>query len=236
MKLGVNVDHVATLRQARKAFLPDPVEAALVCEAQGADSIVCHLREDRRHINDEDVRRLRKAIKTRLNLEMSIDADVVSRALEVKPDEATLVPEKRQEITTEGGLDLINGAKRLAGVIKRLRLSGIVVSLFIDPVKEQIKLAKELAVEFVELHTGLYAEAKTAKERQVQLDKLIEATKFALELGLGVNAGHGLNYTNVQAVSRISGIEELNIGHSIMARAIIVGMAQAVREMKELIQ
>jgi pyridoxine 5-phosphate synthase len=236
MKLGVNIDHVATLRQARGTIFPDPVEAALICEKAGADSIVCHLREDRRHIQDADVCKLRKKVKTRLNLEMSIANGIVAFALKVRPDEATLVPERRQELTTEGGLDLVKGSAKIAAVIKKLKKSQICVSLFIAPQEKQIALAKKLGADFIELHTGFYADAKSEKTRSYELKKIIEATDFALSLGLGVNAGHGLNYENVQLVSRIQAIEELNIGHSIVAQAVFVGMGKAVKQMKDLIR
>lgn len=235
-KLGVNVDHVATLRQARGGIEPDPVLAARICEAAGCDSIVCHLREDRRHINERDVYLLRKTVKTRLNLEMSIAKDIVKVALDVRPDEATLVPERRKELTTEGGLDCIKGKKQLADVIYRLRRRGIIVSLFIDPNKRQIKAASDLSTDFIELHTGEYANAKDERKKKTELKKLTDSTKYAIDLGLGVNAGHGLNYNNVNGVAHIKNIEELNIGHSIISRAVFVGLDRAVKEMLALIR
>lgn len=235
-KLGVNVDHVATLRQARGGIEPDPVLAARICEAAGCDSIVCHLREDRRHINERDVYLLRKTVKTRLNLEMSVAKDVVKVALDVRPDEATLVPERRKELTTEGGLDCIKGKKQLANVIDKLRRRDIIVSLFIDPNKRQIKVASDLGAEFIELHTGEYANAKDERRKKTELKKLINSTKYAIDLGLRVNAGHGLNYNNVIDVAKIKGIEELNIGHSIISRAVFVGLDKAVKEMLALIK
>lgn len=235
-KLGVNVDHVATLRQARGAVEPDPVLAASICEAAGCDSVVCHLREDRRHINERDLYLLRKTVRTRLNLEMSVTKDVVRIALDVKPDEATLVPERRKELTTEGGLDCIKNKKALGNAIDKLKRRGVTVSLFIDPEKKQIETAKELGAEFIELHTGEYANAKDERRRKAQLQKIINSTKYALDLGLRVNAGHGLNYTNVTDVAEIYGIEELNIGHSIISRAVFVGLDEAVREMLALIK
>lgn len=242
-KLGINIDHVATLRQARKTFFPDPVRAASLCEKAGADSIVCHLREDRRHIRDRDVYALRKAVKTKFNLEMAAVEEIVKIALKVKPDEATLVPERRKELTTEGGLDVIKNKKMLCNVTKRLLQNGIFVSLFINPDKRQIEAAKEVGAPFIEIHTGHYADACLAGRqarnkdiRKYELDKIKEATRFAKCLGLGVNAGHGLDYTNVKAIAGIKGIEELNIGFSIIAKAVFVGLDNAVKEMKELIK
>ncbi len=235
-KLGVNVDHVATLRQARGEVEPDPILAAQVAEAAGCDSIVCHLREDRRHINERDLYILRKTVKTRLNLEMSIAKDIVDIALDVKPDEATLVPERRKELTTEGGLDCIKNKKAIANVIEKLKRRAITVSLFIDPNKRQIEAAKELGAEFIELHTGEYANAKDEQNKKAELKKLIDATKYAINLGLRINAGHGLNYNNVVDVAKIQGTEELNIGHSIISRAVYVGLNKAVKEMLALIK
>lgn len=235
-KLGVNVDHVATLRQARGGIEPDPILAARICEAAGCDSIICHLREDRRHINERDVYLLRKTVKTRLNLEMSVAKDIVKVALDVRPDEATLVPERRKELTTEGGLDCIKGKKQLADVIYKLRRGGIIVSLFIDPNKRQIKAASDLGTDFIELHTGEYANAKDERKKKAELRKLIDSTKYAIGLGLRVNAGHGLNYNNVVDVAHIKNIEELNIGHSIISRAVFVGLDKAVKEILALIK
>lgn len=233
-KLGVNIDHVATLRQARGEFEPDPLEAVKICERAGAESIVCHLREDRRHINDRDVKNIRKIVTTRLNLEMSLNKDIVLAAVRIKPEQATLVPERRQEITTEGGLDVCKQFKRIKNVVSILQNKKIEVSLFIDPVKKQILKSKETGATMIELHTGQYALAKTSKARQNELKKLTESTKYALGLGLIVNAGHGLKYNNTKAIARIPGIEELNIGHSIISRSIFVGLAKAVREMRKL--
>lgn len=234
-KLGVNIDHVATLRQARRTTEPDPIAAAIICELAGCDSIVVHLREDRRHINERDLRILKEIVKTRLNLEMSVAKEIVDIAIDVRPDQATLVPERRQEITTEGGLDVISGEKSIKEVIKRLQSAGIRVSLFIDPVNSQIEAANRVGAGFIELHTGKYAEAKLEEENIRELQNLINTTQFAINLGLRVNAGHGLNYQNVKKVARISGIEELNIGHSIISRAVLVGLERAVREMLELV-
>lgn len=232
MLLGINIDHVATVRQARRGLEPDPVAAALAAERGGADSIVCHLREDRRHIQDQDVARLKASIATRLNLEMSCAEPIVRVAEDVRPPQATLVPERRQELTTEGGLDLTRQAARVGEIATRLQKKGITVSLFIDPVERQIRLAKALGVPFIELHTGEYANAKDQATQAHELKRLLDATQLAQSIGLRVNAGHGLNEENVQAVARIEGIEELNIGHAIIARAVMVGIEQAVREMK----
>ena len=234
-KLGVNIDHVATLRQARRGTRPDPIEAAKICERAGAHSIVAHLREDRRHINDDDIKRLKKTVRTRLNLEMSINDEIVKIACMIKPDQATLVPEKRQEITTEGGLDIVKGFQRIKNAVKKLQAKGILVSLFIDPDRAQLERSREI-VTTVELHTGCYAEASTLTVKARELEKLKAVTALGLELDLTVNAGHGLKYHDVRPVARIIGIHELNIGHSIISRALVVGIAKAVREMKELIK
>ncbi len=235
-KLGVNIDHVATLRQARGETEPQPLAAAQICEAAGADSIVVHLREDRRHINDRDLRILRQTVKTRLNLEMSVQQEIVNICLEVLPDQATLVPEKRQELTTEGGLDICSNESQIKEAVSRLKQKGITVSLFIDPEKAQIERAKAVNADFIELHTGEYSHSQNETEFKERLWKLSEATRFALGLGLRVNAGHGLNYQNVTVVARIGGIEELNIGHSIISRAVFTGLKQAVLDMKALIK
>jgi len=234
-KLGVNVDHVATVRQARLAFEPDPVYAALEAERAGADGIVVHLREDRRHIQERDVRVLRETIKTKLNLEMATVEKIIRFALKIKPDSVCIVPERRKELTTEGGLDVVGQKRKLKEVVKRFREEGILVSLFIDPELEQIKAAKFVEADAVELHTGRYAEAKVEKERIRELKKLEKTGKIVLEEGLILNAGHGLDYHNVLPVARIPGMNDLNIGFSIIARAIYVGIYQAVKEMKLLI-
>lgn len=234
-QLGVNIDHVATLRQARGEGYPDPVEAALICEKAGAHSIVCHLREDRRHIQDADVKRLRKVVTTRLNLEMSLAKEIVDFACSVKPDQATLVPEKRRELTTEGGLDTIKHFTRITRAVSRLHRQGIAVNLFIDPVKKHIKSAKDTGAEMIELHTGKYANAKTAASRKKHLEKLKTAAAYAQSLGLTVHAGHGLTYDNTAAVAQIKGMGELNIGHSIICQSVFDGLAKAVRDMKKLI-
>lgn len=234
-KLGVNVDHVATVRQARLALEPDPVHAALEAERAGADGMVVHLREDRRHIQERDVRVLRETIKTKLNLEMATVEEIIRFALRIKPDSVCIVPERRKELTTEGGLDVVGQKSKLKEVVKRFRGEGILVSLFIDAELEQIKAAKFVEANAVELHTGRYAETKTEKERMTEYKKLVKASKIVLEERLILNAGHGLDYRNVILVARIPGMNDLNIGFSIIARAIYVGIYQAVKEMKQLI-
>lgn len=236
MKLGVNVDHVATLRQARGGVEPDPVAAVCLCELAGCDSIVVHLREDRRHINERDLRLLRDTVKTRLNLEMSQVKEIVDIALDVKPDQVTLVPERREELTTEGGLDVVSNEDNIKRLVGLFRKKGIVVNLFIDPDHLQIKAAQNTGAKFVELHTGRYAQSNNEEEADTQLEIIVNAAKSARELGLRVNAGHGLNYNNVRRISRIEGIEELNIGHSIVSRAVLVGLERAVKEMLDLIR
>ena len=235
IRLGVNIDHIATVRQARRTDEPDPVAGAALAELGGADGITVHLREDRRHMQDRDVRILRQTVGTRLNLEMAVAEEIVRIAEELKPDSATLVPEKREEITTEGGLDVAGGFDRIRGVTERLQSKGILVSLFIDPDPAQIEKSAEAGAEFIELHTGAYAEAwgdeaKTAAE----LAKLADGAALARNAGLRVNGGHGLTYRNVGPVAAISQMEELNIGHSIIARAVFSGLQEAVVEMKRL--
>ena len=238
LRLGVNIDHVATLRQARYATMPesknaepDPVTAAAICERAGAKGIVAHLRSDRRHIQDRDIERLRENVMTKLNFEMGNTPEVVDVALRVVPDEVCLVPEKREEVTTEGGLDVIAQRKELEPTIKRLQSSGIRVSLFVDPTLEQIDAAGELGVEMVELHTGKLANAFSDKIEKQELENLQAAAKAASELKLQVNAGHGINYANIVLINKIPHLTELNIGHSIISRAIFVGLESAVREM-----
>lgn len=232
----MNIDHVATLREARRGTQPELALAAALCEASGADSIVAHLREDRRHIKDKDIFLLKKTVKTKFNLEMSIAARIVDVACKVKPHQATLVPEKRQELTTEGGLDVLGNAKAIKRVLKRLVKRGIEVSLFIDPEKRQIDAAKIIGAKIIELHTGRFAQARNTKDKNKYLKELEWASAYALRQGLVVNAGHGLDYSNVRDVARIKGIWELNIGYSIVCRAVEVGLAAAVREMKDLIE
>ena len=234
-QLGVNIDHVATVRQARQEEDPDPILAARICEQNGADSIVAHLREDRRHIQDRDVMVLRKTVKTRLNLEMSLNPGIVDIACDLKPDQATLVPERRQEITTEGGLDVVRHFKKLKKACDRLQKNKIMVSLFIAPDAKQIRATRDLGVEAVELHTGAYARAFADRAGQKEFQKLKAMCVLARKIGLSVNAGHGLNYDNVSSVVRIAEMQELNIGHAIISRAVFVGLAQAVKEMKHLV-
>jgi pyridoxine 5-phosphate synthase len=234
-KLGVNIDHIATLREVRKGIEPEPVFAALICESAGADSIVVHLREDRRHIKERDVCLLKEAVKTKLNLEMSIAGEIVAIALKVKPEQVTLVPERRQELTTEGGLDTASHFRKIKGVKDSLEKEDIMVSLFIDPDKKQIDASKKLRVQMIELHTGRYADARNEREQEKYFQELKEAVAYAKKKGLIVNAGHGLNYYNVGRVAKIKNIEELNIGYSIICRAALVGLDRAVREMKALI-
>lgn len=236
VELGVNIDHVATLRQARRSHEPDPVWAAAEAELAGADGITVHLREDRRHINDRDVELLRQTVHCRLNLEMSLVEEIVAIALRARPQQATLVPEKRQEITTEGGLDLSRDGGRVAEVVGRLRGAGIFVSAFIDPDDRQIALAKQLGFDAVELHTGEYANAAAGEARGRQLARLAAAGRSAVQQGLRLHAGHGLSYLNVVPVARLEQMRELNIGHAIVSRAVFVGLREAVREMKRLIE
>ncbi|AEA33555.1 pyridoxine 5'-phosphate synthase [Hippea maritima] len=235
MRLGVNIDHVATIREARKTNEPEPIYAALLVQEALADGITMHLREDRRHIQDRDVYQVREIVKIPLNLEMSLNEEIVRIALDVKPHQATLVPENRQEITTEGGLDVVANSDRVSEVIKRLKGEGILVSLFIDPQEWQIEQAKNLGADAIELHTGNYANAKHDMEKRLELEKLIDAAKYAKSLGLHVHAGHGLTYENVKPVAAIKEIEELNIGHSIIAKSVFVGMKEAVSLMRQLI-
>jgi pyridoxine 5-phosphate synthase len=235
-KLGLNVDHVATVRQARGGVEPDPVAAAAIGELAGAEGITVHLREDRRHIQDRDLELLRQTIKTKLNLEMAITQEMVRIALKIKPEQVTLVPEKRRELTTEGGLDVILHLKAVTEAVKRLRDGGIVVSLFVDPNQEQIKAANKTGADYIEIHTGAYAEAVDWKSRERRLEEIDTAIKLARKVGLGVNAGHGLNYVNIKPLAALGGIEEYNIGHSIISRAVLTGLDRAVRDMVELIK
>lgn len=236
IRLGVNIDHVATVRQARRGHEPDPVAAAILATLGGADGITIHLREDRRHIQDRDVYRLRESVATRLNLEMACYDEIVAIALKVKPDEATLVPEKRQELTTEGGLDVIATEPATRSAVERLKSSGIPVSLFIDPDLAQVDQAKKLGADAIEFQTANYSEAVGAIAIARELAKLERATAHAVGLGLHVHMGHGLNYQNVKSIVRIAGVEELNIGHSIVSRAVLVGLERAVRDMKQVMQ
>jgi len=233
--LGVNIDHVATIRQARRTVEPDPVWAAVESELAGADCITFHLRKDRRHINDRDVRLLRETVRCKLNMEMSLEEEIVEIALQVKPDQATLVPESRQEITTEGGLDCLGHAKRLAEVAGRLSDAGALVSAFVDPLPRQLRAAREAGCGAVELHTGGYANA-TGKGVAATLANLREGLEAGLAAGLIVHAGHGLTYLNVRPLAAMPGFTEFNIGHSIISRAVFVGLREAVTEMKRLME
>lgn len=233
-KLGVNVDHVATIRQARGGREPDPVAAAAIAELAGADGITVHLREDRRHIQDRDVMLLRRTVQTHLNLEMAATDEMVGIALKVVPDYVTLVPEKRQELTTEGGLDVIKFRQSLSGKIELLHQAGITVSLFVDPDVEQLKACARVKADYVEIHTGTYCEARGA-EQAAELVKIEQAIRAGKKLGLKVNAGHGLNYRNIRPILALGEVEEYNIGHSIISRAVLVGLDRAVREMAMLI-
>lgn len=234
IRLGVNVDHVATVRQARRVDVPDPVEAALLAEAAGADGITVHLREDRRHIQERDVRILRQRLHTKLNLEMAVTPAMLAFAENVRPDDACFVPEKREELTTEGGLDVVSHREKIREATRRLHSLAVRVSLFVDPETAQIEASRDVGAHAVEIHTGAYCNALSV-EREKQLQAILEASKFAQSLGLEVHGGHGLNYDNVLPIAQIPEMAELNIGHSIIARAIIVGIEQAVREMKDLL-
>ncbi len=233
MLLGINIDHVATLRNARGASYPSPLEAALVAETNGADAITLHLREDRRHIKDADVFAIRQAIKTRMNLEMAMTEEMLANALQVMPEDVCIVPEKRTEVTTEGGLDVAGQPEKVRDYVARLHAAGIRVSLFIDAERAQIQAAYDCGARVIELHTGAYADAPTPAARAAELAKIREAAAFADGLGITVNAGHGLTVQNVGAIAQIPQIVELNIGHSIIAQAIFLGLPDAIRQMKE---
>ena len=235
-RLGVNIDHVATIRQARGGMEPDPVAAAAIAELAGADGITIHLREDRRHIQDRDLKLLRETIKTRLNLEMAATQEMIAIALKVKPDICTLVPEKRQELTTVGGLDVRLNMQNIAEAVERLQEGELLVSIFVDPDPDQIKASDKVGADYVEIHTGSFAEAKDWKSQEQELIKIENSVKLAAKLGLGVNAGHGLNYTNIKKITAIGGIVEYNIGHAIISRAVLLGLDRAVREMVDLIK
>ena len=235
-RLGVNIDHVATVRQARKADRPDPVLAAYLADQGGADGIVCHLREDRRHVSDRDMELLRATVTSHLNMEMAAVDPMVQIALRLKPDMVTLVPERREEVTTEGGLDVRASFSRVAAAVSALKGAGIVTSLFIAPDITQIKESARSGADYVELHTGTYANAKRAVDEAIELEKLERGAQAAAKLGLGVSAGHGLDYHNVVPVAAIPEVEELNIGHAIVSRAVMIGMERAVKDMVELIR
>ena len=236
MRLCINIDHIATLRQARKESEPDPVIAAGICELAGADGIVCHLREDRRHIIDRDVRLLRETINTKLDLEMAAIDEMVRIACEIKPEMVTLVPEKREEITTEGGLDLAATEVKVSSAIDKLKAAGIKVSVFIEPHPDNVDLALEVGADMIEIHTGKYALVKDNEAKLIELEKIRLTAQVAKELALGVNAGHGLNYQNIIALANISDIEEVSIGHSIISRALFTGLHRAVEDMVNIIR
>lgn len=233
--LAVNIDHIATLRQARGTSYPDPVAAAVIAEMAGADGIVAHLREDRRHVQDRDIRLLRQVVQTRLILEMGVTPEMLGIALDVKPDLVTLVPEKREELTTEGGLDLIAHKDKVSEAIENLRSAGILVSIFIDPDVEQIKIAHRLNADMIEIHTGAFCDERSPGKREKAFADIVNAAKVASKLRLGVNAGHGICYSSIKAFAGLKEIDEFSIGHSIVSRAAMVGMDTAVREMRALI-
>jgi pyridoxine 5-phosphate synthase len=235
-RLGVNIDHVATIRRARGGAEPDPVAAAVIAELAGADGIIVHLREDRRHIQDRDLKLLRQTVSTKLNLEMAATDEMIAIALSVKPDMCTLVPEKRQELTTEGGLDVRLNLSSVEKTVEKLQDGGISVSLFIDPDPDQIKAANKVGADCVEIHTGSFSEAGDWKSEERELIKIENSVKLAAKLGMGVSAGHGLNYINIKKVAALGGIEELNIGHSIISKAVLVGLDRAVRDMVDLVK
>ncbi|MBB5020157.1 pyridoxine 5-phosphate synthase [Chitinivorax tropicus] len=236
IQLGVNIDHVATLRQARGTRYPSPIQAAVIAESAGADAITVHLREDRRHIQDRDVEILRDVIQTRMNLETAVTDEMLAHALRIRPQDACLVPEKREELTTEGGLDVVGQRAKVKAAINMLTEAGSRVSIFIDPDLKQIDAAKELGAPVIEIHTGRYAEAEDLHTMQLELERIRVAVAHGTKLGLRVNAGHGLHYHNVQKIAAIPDIRELNIGHAIVAQALFVGFKEAVREMKQLIE
>jgi pyridoxine 5-phosphate synthase len=236
IQLAVNIDHIATLREARGGVEPDPVAAAAIAELSGAIGIVCHLREDRRHVNDRDLRLLRETVKTKLDLEMAATPEVIAIAIDTLPDLVTFVPEKREELTTEGGLDVAKNLHHYTEVVAKMHQNDIAVSFFIEPAKDQINAASTAGAEIIELHTGIYANARTTKEQTDELKRLREASEYAASLGLKVTAGHGLNYTNVQQICTIPEMEEISIGHAIISRAAFVGLETAVRDMVRLLE
>lgn len=236
MRLCLNIDHVATLRNARGETQPDPVTAALLAEQVGVDGIVVHLREDRRHINERDVRLLRELITTKLDLEMAAVPEIIKIACDIQPELATIVPEKRQELTTEGGINVIDDIERLSSAIKDLHKAEVAVSLFIEPDIDQINAASEINADFIEIHTGIFANAVSEEDQFDELDRIRIAAKHAKKLGLGVNAGHGLNYINMKQMIQVNEIDEVSIGHAILARAVMVGLKEAIQEMQKIIQ
>ncbi|MBN1384457.1 MAG: pyridoxine 5'-phosphate synthase [Elusimicrobia bacterium] len=236
VRLGINIDHIASIRNLRQGNFPDPVNAAKIVEDAGADGITVHLREDRRHINEKDVERLKKEIKTKLNLEMSIASDIIDIACKIVPHDVCLVPEKRQELTTEGGLDVVSNSKNIASAVKKLKDKNIIVSIFIDPNEKQAERAKEIGADFVEIHTGRYADAENENDRIRELEKIKNVSGYLIRLGMGMNAGHGLNYENVSDIAKIAGMQELNIGYSIVCHAVFKGLFNAVKEMKDILK
>ena len=236
MRLCINIDHIATLRQARRESEPEPVTAAAICEMAGADGIVCHLREDRRHVIDRDVRLLKETVKTKLDLEMAATEEMVKIACDVKPYMVTLVPEKREEVTTEGGLDIRKFEDKLNSAIHALKQNDIKVSIFIEPHPENVDAALEVGSDMIEIHTGKYSLIKEYDSKIIELEKIRQTAKIARELGLGVNAGHGLNYLNIVPIANIDDIEEVSIGHSIISRAVFMGLSEAVKDMLTIIR
>jgi pyridoxine 5-phosphate synthase len=231
MRLCINIDHIATLRQARRESEPDPVTAAGICELAGAEGIVCHLREDRRHVNDRDLRLLKEVVKTKLDLEMAATDEMIKIARLIKPEMATFVPEKREEITTEGGLNIAASKEKIMNAIKSIKEAGIKVSVFIDPQPENVDLALETGADMIEIHTGQYANAKEINDKILEAEKIRQISRMAKELGMGVNAGHGLNYLNIVPIANIEDIDEVSIGHSIISRAVFTGLYKAVEDM-----
>ncbi len=236
MRLCINIDHIATLRQARKEIEPDPVIAAGICELAGADGIVCHLREDRRHINDRDLKLLKEVVKTKLDLEMAATDEMVKIACEIKPDMITLVPEKREEITTEGGLNIASAKDRIANAIDAVKKAGIKASVFVEPEPDNVDMALEIGADMIEIHTGKYANVKEITEKIIEAEKIRQTARMAKELGMGVNAGHGLNYYNIIPIVNMEDIDEVSIGHSIISRAVFSGLNKAVDEMLTIIR
>lgn len=236
MRLAINIDHIATIRNARGGTIPDPIEAAHICEDAGAVGIVCHLREDRRHMKDDDIRRLRDSIRKKFDLEMAATEEIIKIAIEIKPDLVTLVPERRQELTTEGGLDIVEQKKFYNGVVAQFRNNRIPVSLFIDPVEAQVRASADIGTDMIEIHTGEYAEAKTEQETKERIEQIQGAAKLGKSLNLGVNAGHGLDYNNIKPIAAIKAIDEVSIGYAVIVRALFSGLDQAVREMLQLVE
>ena len=236
MRLCINIDHIATLRQARRESEPDPVTAAGICELAGAEGIVCHLREDRRHINDRDLRLLKEVVKTKLDLEMAATSEMIKIACLIKPEMATLVPEKREEITTEGGLNIAASKEKIMNAVKSINEAGVKVSVFIDPQPENVDLALEAGADMIEIHTGQYANAKEISDKILEVEKIRQIARMAKELGMGVNAGHGLNYLNIVPIANIEDIDEVSIGHSIISRAVFTGLHKAVEDMLVIIR